>query len=485
MLNAQAEEAASRRLASAEEEFEMQMQAAKQSHKRYEDELRATMAERDKISLTKLEEMRGSHARREDEWAKLKEDMQMANIEGTEILKREFQQRLKEIHDEHQHSLQQVQHGKVEGAIKDLQLQLSAKENLMLQHETEANETKMQLVRLKTRETLLVEQLDAAIKESKGLQDTCTALQQAQKDVEKSSADSSSKRENDLRGQRDDLTRRLTDTNELLQESHKLQQSLMDETSKMQAELQQVRDKHTDLEDKFARKDRECETLKSQKSSLVTELNVASQTLLKRGEDFSESISLLEMRLADSGQDVKKLGESLILEQDSNARLTSELQTVKARITETSNDSSENVKTIAAIQQRLELGESEHASECEVLNGRITAMQSSHAAAIQKMEQGLAQKESTIENLETSLSSSTSRAAEAQRNVEDLTRRLRDLEAQLEVEAEAHNVQGAVVARMNSIEKENQTLTGEMDKVIQENAIYESCLLCMSHVSYV
>lgn len=71
----------------------------------------------------------------------------------------------------------QVQQGKVNAALKDLQDQLTAKDTTLQQQQSEANTVKMQLDRLKNREATLVSELDASLKEIKMLRDVSKELE--------------------------------------------------------------------------------------------------------------------------------------------------------------------------------------------------------------------------------------------------------------------------------------------------------------------
>ena len=106
----------------------------------------------------------------------------------------------------------------------------------------------------------------------------------------------------------------------------------------------------TVLEDTIVRKDRELETLKAQKNAIVSELNLASQTQLKRGEDFSDSIRLLETRLTESSNEAAALRTSLGLEKETNARLSAELYDANALMSQYSNQTADSTSSIKLIQ---------------------------------------------------------------------------------------------------------------------------------------
>ena len=74
-------------------------------------------------------------------------------------------------------AFKQVQQGKVNAALKDLQDQLTAKDATLQQQQSEANTIKMQLDRLKNREATLVSELDDSLKEIKMLRDVSKELE--------------------------------------------------------------------------------------------------------------------------------------------------------------------------------------------------------------------------------------------------------------------------------------------------------------------
>lgn len=405
-------------------EHEQEMKYQKNSHKKYEEELRQTFAKRDQQSLLKIEELRSTLSQREAE---------------------------------HKHSLEQVQQGRVDAAMKDLQAQLSRKEESLLKEHSAAKSLKMEVDRLTDREASLVAQLDQSMLEVSKLQRACQDAESRFEQAKSSSVPS--KALDDLRSQRDDLTRRLTETTTLLQDSQKWQQTLTEQMEKTSIDLDLVRTSKQELQVALSQKERDFENMMNQKQSITAELNAASHTIQKREDDLSDSIQKLEVRLNESIQEADELRKSLLKEQEKNTALSQELRDANALMTEYSNQTNESTTSIKLIQDRLALAEAARQRDKEEF-----------AQAKRDLDEALTGKEASITSLESSLSSATQRAADAQREVSDLTRALRDMEANLNHQSGLHGETESLQRRMISVENENATLTEEMDKVLQENA---------------
>lgn len=206
--------------------------------------------------------------------------------------------------------------------------------------------------------------------------------------------------------------------------------------------------------------------------------------LQQRGDDFSDLTRQFEHRMIESSQQIDQLSTTLLTEQEAKAKLSAELQEINILVKDYNNQIAESTNNIKLVQDRLALAEADRQRDKEQFVKAKLALDTTLAekeACITTLErslsdatQALAGKEATITLLESSLSDATQRAADAKLEVSDLTRALRDMEAQVHensgLQSETDSFTSALHMRLQSVQTENSTLTTEMDKVLQENA---------------
>ena len=91
-------------------------------------------------------------------------------------------------------------------------------------------------------------------------------------------------------------------------------------------EVDSLKKRTARLEESLGHKDTELALLAKERDQLTSDLTTASQTLLKRGDDFSESVRLLQRRLESSDSNSKALHEKLREAHATNAKLSAELE---------------------------------------------------------------------------------------------------------------------------------------------------------------
>ena len=89
--------------------LEKAMAEAADSHRRFEEQMKVTLAEREQQASIRLQEMKDASEQRERDWKQLKDDMQMSNITGAEELKLEYQRRLLEKTEENERVVEQLE----------------------------------------------------------------------------------------------------------------------------------------------------------------------------------------------------------------------------------------------------------------------------------------------------------------------------------------------------------------------------------------
>lgn len=244
-----------------------EIQAVKSEHTRHEDQLRSEGAERERDALSKLDAERSEGARLRADWLQEKEHMQ-----------KRFQQSLHEKELEFKRALEEVTKSADDGA--------SRHEIESTRLRAELSTIQQALTRAESEGTRLKKQVEDKVNEAKSAGIEC---------------------ENKLREMQERM----------------VPGSALDE---LQAECDQIRCRLKDTDQKLESKEQEVEKLQAQKESITTELNLASKMLLKRGEDFTETVSLLEVRLEENSRKSDELRQSLESEQSTTARLSTELK---------------------------------------------------------------------------------------------------------------------------------------------------------------
>jgi uncharacterized membrane protein len=120
---------------------------------------------------------------------------------------------------------------------------------------------------------------------------------------------------------RKELSKRLADTNSLLQESQSLHGELAAKLEEAEGELSRRSKRYLDMEEELGHAKRELDTEKASNESLKRSLAEASNTIAKRGDDFSESVRLLQGRIEATEGELKQTQEGLRQTLEDNSRL--------------------------------------------------------------------------------------------------------------------------------------------------------------------
>jgi len=452
--------------------------------RRFEEQMKETLAERERQASIRLQEMKEAAEQRERDWRQLKDDMQMSNMTGAEELKHEYQRRLKEKTEENERALERASwqatqtKNQTDADIKRLQHECAAQQTAFFKLESEtkrltADKSKLSedVERLTARGAALSAELEDSKREMKELRSQATHFESNNQRLEREMKEStrallSNQDENvkqevaTLQRQRDQLTVRLNETTKLLQESQELQQTLVDQMTKSSSDADDVRTELLRMQGQLANKDNELEALRSDKSVLETQIGLSSQVLDRRSADFTETASALEARLTTS--------------EEENKRLAAELKDANMLMTQYSNQTAESTNSIKSMQDRLREAELALGGANELRQEELLKLSTEKDRAVTKLEEEIALMSSSMENLETSFQSAILKADMAQEESTGLKNAMRDMQLQLDQTSCLHNdaqsLHATLRQQMASLEKENSTLTDEMDKILQENA---------------
>ena len=177
--------------------------------------------------------------------------------------------------------------------------------------------------------------------------------------------------------------------------------------------------------------------LREEKNRLADELAAASQALLKRGDDFSESVRLLQKRLETSDGEARDARAKLLDSQRTNARLASELE-----------DSTRQLQRYSTLQ----LAEPEAADRARLLEERLEVAEGGRRAAEEQRQQ-----------LQIALDAARQESWQAQQALKGRATDSAELEALLQERERLEQ-------QLTSVMQENETLTSEMDTILVENA---------------
>ena len=257
-----------------------------------------------------------------------------------------------------------------------------------------------------------------------------------------------------LKAQKEELARNIHDAKVQLNEAQGARQQFAQMVDAAATEVDSLKRRTARLEESLAHKDKELAVLGKEKDDLASELGVASQTLLKRGDDFSESVRMLQRRLESSDAEVKVLHEKLKEMHAANMQLSSQLeqangttQQLKSRMMHAGGDAAK----VAVLQEKLNLTESElqkrvHQHQFEIEQERSAARRTAEELHVLKSQQSV---------------SALSTGQIGPGEVGALQARINELEMYVQ------NIE----PRIDSTQRENDTLTGEMDKILAENAM--------------
>ncbi|KAJ1494865.1 hypothetical protein T484DRAFT_1764417, partial [Baffinella frigidus] len=127
--------------------------------------------------------------------------------------------------------------------------------------------------------------------------------------------------------------------------------------------------------------EKEMGQLRDEKTQLTNELATASQALLKRGDDFSESVRLLQKRLETSDAEAREFRAKLSDSQRTNSRLAAELEDASRLLQRYGSASLDNDGGARLLQERAENAETALRLQEETLRQLVEQERSQAAQA--------------------------------------------------------------------------------------------------------
>ena len=433
-----------------EREHTTQIEALERQKLEVEEEMHDKIKEKEREAERKIEQLREDFNTREEEFRKrgyarekefvAKQEASRAEyLEVQEEMQHELHKKDEELRkqllvkeQEFQKQLENMLQGKITSQVQDLQRNLKERDMSM---------------EVLHREATLTQQ--------------CLTQQQ-------SVVDALTKESRTVKEQNEELSMRMVEAQNQLQEANATRLHLKQQVDAASSEEDSLKRRAARLEESLAHKDKELVLLAKEKDELLSDLGLASQTLLKRGDDFSESIRLLQRRLESSDFEAKVLHEKLQEAHVTNtglgaqlAQATATLQQHKTRTVQAQQEA-DNSKC-AVLQEKLMLAEGElhrrqqqHTIEIEQERSAVRqTMADLNALKLQHQQHPQGRAGAPLE------ASSHSGWVMATDEMQALQQRISELESYVQ----------EVQPRIDSTQRENDTLTAEMDKVLAENAM--------------
>jgi len=445
----QAVEDGEQELKELQRESDRKMDEMRQEHTRSQDELRQRMQKREKELSHRIETLRSESIKTQEGW-----QVEMQEKE------QEFRSKLEAKEAAFKSHLDSLISNRTTGAVRELSVKLEEAEKALLEQDAVAAQFKGREVELKGEVEAVHERLRQAVHEVEDLKSQQQTIQE-------------------LRDREGELSNRLEETNALLSQSQVLQSSLVKQFEASQGEAEDYKARIVQNDELCQQLDKELRNERVEKASLARELKEASQALLKRGDDFSESVRLLQGRLEASDGEMRELQERLMQANNTNARLAAELEEASLSLGkhdpgEAHTDRDEEIRQLRTQLHEVEtrVHESEQGWQQKMHTARTSqaALEEAHTAAqrdlrvatekLRHAEQDCASlaKErddalATYKYLASSGDPSSSAAAESQQRLVEVEDLLEQTQRQ-----------------MSRVERENTTLTQELDNVLMENA---------------
>lgn len=260
------------------------------------------------------------------------------------------------------------------------------------------------------------------------------------------------------------LARKMEDAERQVQQGKEMQANLIRQAEGTNQDLDAAKVKQGELQEVAMSAQRDMAKLQNECKRLEKDLQAASHALLKRGDEFSETMSLLQGRFDAESKDVQ---EKLRVANATNARLAGELEESSTLLLTFKDQTSGAQQAVEELyRKKLNAAEQELRQANDTYQERLTKAQYlAHAELEDRLAAAHAELEQTRQRVE-----------------EDAMSRVRASSercAWLEQELEKHVSLGAgasadaireIERRAERLARENDTLTEELDNCLAENA---------------
>jgi len=478
------------------DEGEDELQKLQRDHERKMDEMRA--------SATKAQEdIRHKMHQKEKEFNAKMETLRSENIAAQEQFQNDLQEKEASFRRklEQEKSLQaQVDNLMSSSSIKELQAKI-----VSLQRDVERIEAEK--ADMTAQEGALRKQISSDKREMQNKIENIRALRD-QEEYLNAKLDDQVKQIEDLGQREQKLAARLEEAQVQLGEAKKMHTDLLRQVDDAAADLEEARTKCSLMDEEARRKvgqleedarkrcseveeqlrhkcalleeearqaQRDVAAAQSEKTKLSEELREASNALLKRGDDFSESLRLLQGRFEAADMESRELQDRLKTAHNTNARLAAELEEASAMLQKYTDKKSSTSDVEEMLKRRLEAAQRDLQQAELNFQERLDA---AHKASI------IAQNEAKSEASRAERDA-IERAKEADARAQWLSEELQrqSMRANAMSPMTPMSVSGCdemqlleLQKQLERTERENNTLTDELDNCLAENAQLRSDL---------
>lgn len=258
------------------------------------------------------------------------------------------------------------------------------------------------------------------------------------------------------------LGKKMCEVERQLAQSKEMQTNLIRQFEGSHQDLDAAKARHKEVAEAAGAAQRDMVKYQKECKRLEQELGEASQALIKRGDEFSETMSLLQGRFdAES----RNMHEKLRVSNATNARLAAELEESSTLLLMFKDQTSGTQQAVEELyQKKLDAAEQELKQANDTYQDRLGKAQQVAQAEL------LNAKERVEENARSRVKLSEDRCVW----LEEELHRVQQQQQQQHASLIGHNEGGDSVKelerRLERVERENNTLTEELDNILAENA---------------
>jgi len=414
-----------------QKECDRKLDAMRGEHAKATEDLRGKMHSKEKDLMGRIESLRSDNIRAQEQFQSDLQDKEAS-----------FQRRL-----EQEKSLQaQVDNLMSSTSVKELQAKISSLSEQLRAKQDDCDATA-------ERETDARKELESQVAEANRLAFQLEEAHSASYDLSGRMEGKQSELDG-LEAKNSELSARLEETIGLLRESREVQTNLACQFEGSSGELEKARMMQRESQEATVAAQREATKYQAECRRLDKELQEASQALLKRGDEFSETMSLLQGRFDAENREIQ---EKLRVSNATNVRLASELEessTLLLKIKDQTTGTQQAVEDL--YKKKLAAAEQELKQANDTYQDRLSKASSASQSELQRK---LGEASSRVQQAE-------ERASCLEKEVERAQMQMQQQQISLPAEGDMLDLQ----RRLERVERENDTLTEELDNCLAENA---------------
>ena len=426
---------------SVQREADRKIEQVRSDAVKVQEEVRAKMHAREKELMNKIEGIRAENIRAQEQFERDLKDKETS-----------FQRRL-----DQEKSLQaQVDNLMSSTSIKEMQAKIAGVTEQLMSSQAECSKAA-------EREATLKRELEAERGETARLVQVMHEVELGSQGLQQRIVEKQGELDA-LAEQHRQLGKKMEDAERQVQQGKEVQANLIRQAEGSNQDLDAAKVKQGELQEIASAAQRDMGKLQSECKRLQKELLEASHALLKRGDEFSETMSLLQGRFDAESKDLQ---EKLRVANATNARLAAELEESSTLLLTFKDQTSGAQQAVEELyRKKLDAAEQELKQANDTYQERLTKAQ---YVAQAELEERLAAAQAEL-------------AQTKQRVEEDAMHRVRAsaercawLEQELEKQASLGSNASAdavreIERRAERLARENDTLTEELDNCLAENA---------------